>query len=238
MLACEGQPWATSPHMPLRCPHGATLLPCVTARCYCGTAMPHDVNTTPKVASAVNVPPPHAQPSHSGEGTALASLDQDEALEDDFQTQHMPICCIRQWGDSGSGSLAGGGLKCSGGSPGQCAAYCLDIGKEEETLKTVDPTWRTTRWLQLVVQGISDDEVPWYEYVAPLMSGAKGTALSLAKHLLAIWQWSIRVLGWDICPSTLTVLNIGQFMAQDEVQGEVDNLLWFEVYSSALQRVR
>ena len=44
-------------HPPTRCPHGAALLPCVTARCYCSTATFHDVSTTPKVASAVNVPP-------------------------------------------------------------------------------------------------------------------------------------------------------------------------------------
>ena len=83
---------------------------------------------------------PHARSSHSSEGMALASLDQDEALEDDFQTQHMPVHCIR-WGDSSSGSSAGGGLECSGGSPGKRAAYRLDIGEEEETLETVDPTW-------------------------------------------------------------------------------------------------
>ena len=168
---------------------------------------------------------------------ALASLDQDEALEDNFQTQHTPVCCIRWRGDSGSGSLAGGGLECARGSPGQWAAYHLDISEEEETLETADPTWRTTSWLQLAVQGISDDKVPWYECVTPLMSGAKGTALLLAKCLLAIWWWSLRVQGWDICPPTPTVLNIGQFMMWDEVQGEVDNLLWFEVHSHALQRV-
>ena len=72
----------------------------------------------------------------------------------------------------------------------------------------------------------------------PLTLGAKGTALSLVKCLLTIWWWSIRVQGWDICPPTLTVLNIGQFMMWDGVQGEVDNSLWFEVYSHALQRVR
>ena len=71
----------------------------------------------------------------------------------------------------------------------------------------------------------------------PLTSGAEGVALSLAKHLLAVWWWSLRVQGWDICPPTPTVLNIGQFMTRDEVQGEVDNALWFEVYSRTLQRV-
>ena len=70
-----------------------------------------------------------------------------------------------------------------------------------------------------------------------LMMGAEGMALSLAKCLLAVWQWSIRVQGRDICPPAPTVLNIGQFMTRDEVQGDMDNSLWFEVYSHALQRV-
>ena len=104
-------------------------------------------------------------------------------------------------------------------------------------LETVNPTWRATCWLQLAVQGISDDEVPWYELITPLMVGAKGAALSLAKHLLTIWQWSIEVQGWDICLPTLMVLNIGQFMMWEEVLGKVDDSLWFEAYSSTLQRV-
>ena len=130
-----------SSHTPLRCPHGATLLPCATVRCYCGAAVPHDTSTMPKVASVVNVPP-HAQSSYSGEGMARASLNHYEALEDDFQTQHTPVCRVRWQGDSGSGSSAGGGLECSGGSLGQQAAYRIDISEEEEeTLETVDPTW-------------------------------------------------------------------------------------------------
>ena len=88
-----------------------------------------------------------------------------------------------------------------------------------------------------MVQGISDDKVPWYEYVTPLMLGAEGTALSLANCLLTVWWWSIRVQGQDVYPPAPTVLNIGQFMMRDKVQGEVDNSLWFEVYSHALQRV-
>ena len=59
----------------------------------------HDVCTTPKVASAVNLPP-YAMSSHSGEGTARASLNQDKALEDDFQTQHTPVCRIMRWEDN------------------------------------------------------------------------------------------------------------------------------------------
>ena len=34
---------------------------------------------------------PHARSSHSGEGMARALLDHYKALEDDFQTQHVPV---------------------------------------------------------------------------------------------------------------------------------------------------
>ena len=236
MPARKRQPQTSSPHMSSRCPHGATLLPCANVRCYYGATVPHDTPTTPIVASAVNVPP-HARSSHSDEGTALALLNQEEVLEDDFQTQHTSVCHIKWRGDSSSGASAGGGPECSRGSPGQWAVYRVDIGEEEEMLETVDPTWQKTCWLQLVVQGISDDEVPWYECVTPLTLGTEGTALSLAKHLLAVWWWGLRVQGRDVCPPAPTVLNIGQFMTPDEVRGDVDNTLWLEVYSHALQRV-
>ena len=140
----------------------------------------------------------------------------------------MPAHHIMQWKDNSCQSSAEGRLKCSGGSQGQWTGYYVDIGMEEEMLETVDPTWWTTHWLQLAVQGTSDDKVPWYKFVALLMMGAEGMALSLAKHLLAVWQWSIRVQGRDTCPPAPTVLNIGQFMTWDEVQGDVDNSLWFK----------
>ena len=194
MPAWDGQSCGPSPHTPLRCPHGATLLPCVTTRCYSSAAMSHNVCTTPKVASTVNIPP-HTQSSHSGEGMAWALLDHDEAAEDDFQTQHTPVHRVMWQEDTGHQSSAEGRLECSGGSPRQHTGYHVDIGEEEEMLEMVDPTWQTTHWLQLAVQGISDEEVPWYEYVAPLTMGAEGTALSLAKCLLTIWQWSARVQG-------------------------------------------
>ena len=106
------------------------------------------------------------------------------------------------------------------GSPGWQTGYQVDIGEEEEaTLKIIDPTWRTTHWLQLEVQGILDDEVPWYELVIPLMVGTEGTALALAKHLLMMWRWSVKVLGQDVCPPALTALNIRKFMTKEEVMG-------------------
>ena len=105
-------------------------------------------------------------------------------------------------------------------------------------LETVDPTWRASHWLQLAVQGISDDKVPWYELITLLMVGAEGAALLLAKHLLTIWWWSIKVQGQDVCPLAPMVLNIGQFMTREEVLGKVDDSLWFKAYSCTLQRVR
>ena len=140
MPAQDGQSHAPSLHTPSRCPHGVTLLPCVTARCYCGATMSHNLGTTPKVASTVNIPP-HTQSSHSGEGMAQASLDHDEALEDDFQTHHMLVCHVMRREDTGHQNSAKGRLECSGGSPRQQTGYCIDIGEEEETLETVDPTW-------------------------------------------------------------------------------------------------
>ena len=105
------------------------------------------------------------------------------------------VHCIMRWDDDGHQSSAEGRLEYSRGSPAQWTEYQIDIGKEKKMLETVDPTWRATCWLQLAVQGISDDEVPWYKLITLLMVGAEGVALSLAKHLLAIWQWRIRSRG-------------------------------------------
>ena len=122
--------------------------------------------------------------------------------------------------------------------PGEApAGDQVDIGEEETKLETIDPTWRPTCWLQLAVQGISDNEVLWYELVIPLAAGAEGAALSLAKHLLAVWRWSIKILGKDICPPAPTALNIRQFMTKEEVVEGMGEPHWFVAYSHALQRV-
>ena len=199
----DGHSCGPSPHMPSRCHHGATSTPCTPLMCYGSTAASPDASTMPKVASAVNIPS-YTWSSHSREGTARVSLDMDEALEDDFQTLYTPVHCVMQQEDNGCQCSAEGRPESSRGSPGQWTEYRVDVGGEEETLETDNPTWRTTCWLHLAVQGISDDEVPWYKLNTPLMVGAKGAALSLAKHLLTIWRWGIKVQGWDVCPPTPT----------------------------------
>ena len=166
--------------------HGVTAPACTPLKCYCGAAASPDISTMPKVVSAVNIPS-HAWSSHSSERIAWASLNEDDTWEDDFQTLHTPVCHVVWQEDDGCRDPAEGRPGSSRGSPGQQTEYQVDIGEEEATLETIDPTWRTTRWLQLAVQGISDDEVPWYEFVIPLMVGTEGAALSLAKHLLVVW---------------------------------------------------
>ena len=79
--------------------------------------------------------------------------------------------------------------------------------------------------------------MPWYELVTPLTSGAEGVALSLAKRLLAAWQWNIKVCREDDCSPALTILNIGQFMTDEETAGGVGEPHWFVAYPHTLQWV-
>ena len=65
----------------------------------------------------------------------------------------------------------------------------------------------------------------------------EGTALSLAKHLLMVWQWNIKVCREDDCPPAPTILNIGQFITDEEMAGGMGEPHWFMAYSCALQQV-
>ena len=98
---------------------------------------------------------------------AQASLNDEDTWEDDFQTPHMPVHRVVQGEDDGHGEPVDARMDTSRGSPGWQLCYQVDIGDEEVMLESIDPTWRPTRWLQQVVQGISDDEVPWYDWSSP-----------------------------------------------------------------------
>ena len=129
-------------------------------------------------------------------------------------------------------------MEASGGSPAWQSFVQVDISEEEpKTLEEIDPHWRATRWLQVAVQGITDEEVPWYKLVAPLTSRVEGTARSLAKHLVAVWWWNIKVWGEGECPLALSILNIGQFIMDEEAAGGMGEPHWFVAYSCALQQV-
>ena len=127
-------------------------------------------------------------PMPSG-GMARASLDNEDAWKDDFQTQHTPVHHIVWQDGGGRRELATERMEASGVSPGWQSFFQVDIGKEEsETLECINPHWRAMHLLQVAVQGIAKEEVPWYELATPLTSWAEGAALSLAKHLLMAWQ--------------------------------------------------
>ena len=184
-------------------------LPNMPPRCHCGGPISPSANTMPKLTSAVNVPA-YAHSSRSSGGMDRASLDDEDMWEDDFQTLHMPVCRI-VWHDGDSHrELAMEGMEAPRGSPGWQSYFQVDVGEEEaETLESINPHWRATHWLQVVIQGIAKEEVPWYKLVIPLMSGAEGVALSLAKRLLVAWRWSIKVHGRTLAhlpqPSSISV---------------------------------
>ena len=70
----------------------------------------------------------------------------------------------------------------------------VDIGEEEpKTLKEIDAHWRAQWWLQVAAQGIREEEVPWHELLAPLTSGAEDMVKALAKCLVVMWRWNIKV---------------------------------------------
>ena len=144
---------------------------------------------------------------------------------------------VRQDG-GGHGELAAERMDASGGSPAWQLFVQVDIGKEEpETLEEIDPYWRAMQWLKVPIRGITDEEVLWHKLLALLTSGAEGVAMSLAKRLVAVWWWNIKVRGEGECPPALSVLNIGQFITDEEVVGGMGEPHWFVAYSRALQWV-
>ena len=54
-------------------------------------------------------------------------------------------------------------------------------------MEEINPHWRAMQWLQVAIQGITEEEVPWYELVTPLTSEVEGVDLFLAKRLVAVW---------------------------------------------------
>ena len=61
--------------------------------------------------------------------------------------------------------------------------------------------------------------------------------MSLAKHLVAAWQWNIKVQGEGECPPAPSILNIGQFITDEEAAEGVGEPHWFMAYSHTLQWV-
>ena len=195
------------------------------------------LNTMTKLSLAVSIPA-YTRSSCSTLGVAQALLDDDEDWEEDFQIPHTPIHHVVRWEEGGQGKLATEQMEASRGSPAWWLVAWVDISEEEpETLKETDAHWRAQWWLQVATQGIRDKEVPWHDLLAPLRSGAEGVAKALAKCLVAVWRWNIKVRGEGVCPPAPLVLNISQFLTDQEVEGGMGELHWFVAYSHTLQRV-
>ena len=140
----DGCSHGPSPCMPLRSHCGATTPRCTPLRCYCRATASPNTNTLPKLASAVNILS-HAWSSHSGGGMAWASLDDEDAWDDDFQTPHTPVHHVIWREENGQGEPVNGGMEALRGSPGWQTGYQVDVGEEDAMLETINPTWRTTR---------------------------------------------------------------------------------------------
>ena len=98
-----------------------------------------------------------------------------------------------------------------------------------------DPMWEVTKWLEVCIETLREEDVPWWLLVALLMDvGTPGTR-ELAKHFLATWQWTVEVATANFCPPTPTMLNIGQFL--DEEPKEGDHMPWLLAYARALQHM-
>ena len=130
-------------------------------------------------------------------------------------------------------------MEASGGSPAWQFIAHVDIGEEgPEMLVEINASWRAKWWLEVAAEGIRDEEVPWHDLLTLPISGAEGTTKALAKCLVATWRWNIKVRGERVCPPTPTVLNIGQFLTDQEMGGGgLGEPHWFVAYSCVLQRV-
>ena len=95
--------------------------------------------------------------------------------------------------------------------------------------------WYPTKWLEWHIEHLKDEDIPWWQLVAPMMNGGVEWTKELAKCLLAAWQWTFMVGMANFCPASLMMLNIGQFL--DEATDVKDHTAWMLAYVRALQCV-
>ena len=99
----------------------------------------------------------------------------------------------------------------------------------------IDPMWQATKWLQTSKEGLDNEEISWWLLVSPLTNGSDTAAKDLARWLMATWRWVGKMSKTPICPPSLTVLNIGQFLDEDVEEKRWDPLQWLLAYACALQ---
>ena len=89
--------------------------------------------------------------------------------------------------------------------------------------------WNPTEWMEQCVKHLKDEDVPWWQLVAPMMNGGAEWTKELAKHLLMVWQWTFAVGLANYCPPSPMMLNIGQFL--DEAADLKDHEAWMLAYA-------
>ena len=198
-----------------------------------GTHIP-GADTMPKLASAINVPA-YACSSRSGQGMARASLDNEDAWEDDFQTLHTPVCRVVWWDGDSHGEPATERMEASRGSPSWQPYYQVDVGEEEA---------------EMLVHQSSLEGHPLAPSGGPGHHRGRSALVQVShpadvggvRHSFVIGQappCGVEYQGsWeDACPPAPTILNIGQFMTEEEVAEGMGEPHWFMAYSCALQWV-
>ena len=101
--------------------------------------------------------------------------------------------------------------------------------------RCVDPMGQTTKWLQTCEEGLDNEEISWWPLVRPLTNGSHAAVKDLTRQLGAAWRWARKVSKTPVCPPSLTVLNIGQFIDEDTEEKGWDQPQWLLAYARALQ---
>ena len=54
-----------------------------------------------------------------------------------------------------------------------------------------NPMWEVTKWMEVHVDALREEDVPLWQLVAPLMDAGAPGAWELIKCFLAMWQWMV-----------------------------------------------
>ena len=113
-----------------------------------------------------------------------------------------------------------------------CVVSPSPVHKDHE----VDPLWMKW-WLEECQEEFVEDELVWWSLIHSLMDGSDETMYGLVWRLLAAWRWAVETFNPHICPPTPTILNIRQFLDEDDEGHGWDVQCWMEACACALQRV-
>ena len=62
-----------------------------------------------------------------------------------------------------------------------------------------DPMWEPTKWLEVHIETLREEDVPRWQLVVPLMDAGTAGTWELTKHFLALWQWTVEAVTTNFC---------------------------------------